>query len=347
MTLLVGLIGLGFGEQVLHKALLRTRGIRPVMVAASSSEKARAASGRMNIPKWTGRWQKLVDDPSVQAVVMALPPALQCSVARRALQLGKPVFCEKPLAPTEREAASLAAQARRSGAVCAVDFEFPELPLWCRAKTLLRAGRVGRLRSVAVRWRVQTYAVKMDMKSWKTEVRAGGGALQNFASHTFHYLEWFAGPIVRLNCRLSRAAGLKRIQGETAAELWAETRDGVPLNVQIVTHACGIAEHEIVFQGSKGALVLRNEGRDYAAGFRLFWRSADLAETELSAGSSRQRSKNEDGRIAPVASLMLRWAKAVRGGKSCAPGFEEGLRVQRLIAKARQSHQTGRRVNCG
>src|SRR5437764_1175186 len=61
---------------------------------ARTAELARAA----NVPRGVGDWRALVDDPAVAAVAIAVPPDLQPAVAQRALDRGKPVFVEKPLA---------------------------------------------------------------------------------------------------------------------------------------------------------------------------------------------------------------------------------------------------------
>jgi predicted dehydrogenase len=73
-----------------------------------------------------------------------VPPDLQPEVARHALELGKPVFVEKPLAADLTAARGMVEAARRSGQPTIIDFNFPELPSWRRAKEILDSGAVGR-----------------------------------------------------------------------------------------------------------------------------------------------------------------------------------------------------------
>ena len=61
---------------------------------------------------------------------------------------------------------------RRSGSPSAMDFNYPELPSWQRAKELL--GTIGRLRHVVVTWNVENLATRLRIESWKTR-SAGGG----------------------------------------------------------------------------------------------------------------------------------------------------------------------------
>lgn len=349
MTIEIGLVGLGFGEKVLLPALRRVRGVRVAGIASAHPEKTRAAARRLGIPWAAQDWRELVDDPRISAIALAVPPSVQYAVARRAISLGKPVFCEKPLAVNRLRAEELARLAARKRIATAVDFEFPELDAWRRAKELLQIGSIGTLREMQVTWNVETYAVKHDLASWKTEPRSGGGALNNFVSHSFHYIEHFLGPVRRLSCRQVRARGLKRIQGETGASLWLETRQGVLITAAVATHAPGEPEHRIVFIGNRGKLTLENRGRDYAANFGLTWEDGKKVTCLRvdSSGKNGGHRKLEDGRIEPVSRVIRRWAEAVRQKQICRPGFAEGARAQRLIEAARSSDRLGRPVFCG
>src|SRR3989442_11290232 len=83
-----------------------------------------------------------------------------------------------------------------------VDFNFPELPSWRRAKALLDDGAIGRLRNVVVTWNFANRATRLRLDSWKTRGDGGGGLLGNFVSHCFYNLEWLCGPISGLTARL-------------------------------------------------------------------------------------------------------------------------------------------------
>ncbi len=64
-------------------------------------------------------------------------------------------------------------------------------------------GAIGALRHVTVHWHVESRALQLRMRNWKTVGDDGGGVLGNFISHCFHYLEWFCGPIAGLGARIS------------------------------------------------------------------------------------------------------------------------------------------------
>ena len=197
----VGIVGCNYGRTVLLPAFRTDPRCDVVALAGTDATRTAQLAREANVARGTGDWAALVEDRAVDAVAVAVPPGLQPEVARRALDLGKPVFVEKPLAADLAGAQAMLDSALRSRRPTMIDFNFPELPAWRRAKAMLDAGAVGRLRHVVVTWNVENQATRLRLKSWKTNGAGGGGLLGNFVSHCFHYLEWFCGPISGLGGR--------------------------------------------------------------------------------------------------------------------------------------------------
>src|SRR5437660_7619104 len=122
-----------------------------------------------------------------------------------------------------------------------VDFEFPEIPLWQKAKMILDEGGVGRLRHMAVNWNIEVYAIKMGLSSWKTRLSEGGGTLFSFVSHVFHYLEWILGPMRQLSCNLFSRTGLEGGNSRGIRDIFVtvalQSEKGVPVSVVVSTAA--------------------------------------------------------------------------------------------------------------
>src|SRR5262249_13230180 len=194
----VGIVGCNYGRTVLVPAFRSEARCEVVALAGTDAARTAELARAANVARGFGDWRALVDDRAVDAVAMAVPPDLQPEVAHRALDLGKPVFAEKPLAADLAGAQAMLASARRRGRPTIVDFNFPELASWQRAKTMLDGGAVGRLRHVVVTWNVENQATRARLNSWKTQGDGAHGLLGNFACHSFHYLEWFCGPICGL-----------------------------------------------------------------------------------------------------------------------------------------------------
>ena len=173
-------------------------------------ERARAAADRLGVEKAYGDWREMVSSEEVDAISIATSPAIQTPIAIAALGQRKAVFCEKPLAASEQDARAMCAAAAEAGVANMVDFEFPEIEEWKRAKALIDSGGIGSLRQITVHWNVETWANRKRLDSWKTRTEDGGGTLGNFVSHVFYYLEWLAGPIADLSARLFRTPGDER-----------------------------------------------------------------------------------------------------------------------------------------
>ena len=185
----VGIVGCNYGRTVLLPAFRADRRCEVVALAGTDAARTAELARAANVARGFGDWRALVDDRTVAAVAVAVPPDLQPAIARRALDLGKPVFVEKPLAADLAGAQAMLAAARESGQPTMIDFNFPELASWRRAKAILDGGGVGRLRHVVVTWNVENQATRLRLESWKTRSDGGGGLLGNFVCHCFHYLE--------------------------------------------------------------------------------------------------------------------------------------------------------------
>lgn len=316
----VGIIGAGFGRRVLKPAFER--------------------AGAEVVATATRDWRRIVEDPAVEAVAIAVPPAAQPAIALAALQKRKAVFAEKPLATTVVWAQRLLRAAR--GVTTAVDFELSEIPVWAQAESLLRAGKIGRLRHVSLTWHLETPANRDHVSCWKTRSRDGGGVLFAFASHSFNYLERFCGPLRSIRARMTGARDLPGPQ-DTLLNFFAEGQNGVVIEGSVCSHAFGVFNHRLVFYGEQGTLLLENRTPDHAKGFVL-WLATRADGSFKAVRSPRSKSVAEDGRIEPVSRLALRFLSACRSRRRVVPGFEEGMRVQRLLEACRRSNRSGRAV---
>src|SRR5579859_1333404 len=120
----VGIIGIGFGQQVHLPAFRANPYCEVVAICASSQERAAAVAARHQISAAYGSWQKLIESPDIDVVSIATPPQLQAIILRACLDNGKPAFCEKPLAGNAEQARILAQSAQGKQIPCMVDLEF-------------------------------------------------------------------------------------------------------------------------------------------------------------------------------------------------------------------------------
>lgn len=326
-TVTVGIIGAGFGKAVHVPAFRADRRCVVAAIAASNEDNARRAARELGIERSSGDWRTIVDDPSISAIAIALPPTLQVQVAARAIEKGKHVFLEKPLATNAAEAEALLAAANKAGVVHTIDFEFPEIPAWRKAREMLP--EIGALRNVHVQWHFETYTIRTRADSWKLKPSEGGGTLNHFVSHVFYNLEWLFGPIERLGARLADSGGIP----EVVVDAMLKLTSGVPASISVSSNAIAGPGHIVQMFGERGSLTLHNPGPRYFAGFEL---STGTRETRIAIPVEPL----EQDRIDVVARIAHRFVDAILNGGSVEPNLRHGVRVQRLLDAARQSDRS-------
>ena len=343
----IGVIGIGFGQQVHVPAFRADPRVEVVAICARRQDRAEAVARRLGIPEAYGDWRTMLAKPGLDAVTLAVPPVLQTEMAVAALQAGKAVFCEKPMAASLEGAIAMTRAARETGLANLVDYEFPEIPEWAAAATILSRGQLGKLRHVGISWNVETYAVRQGLESWKTSRAWGGGVLYGFASHVFYYLEALAGRINKLCARLHEAGENSAPGRDSLAFLWLELEAGTPVSVVVSSQSFLGSGHRVEFYGEQGSLILENPTPDYAKGFKLWHgdrHSGSINQVDCTGADDFWAG---DGRVAVVARLAAKFVDWLATGKPCRPAFGEGLRVQQLLDAALRSHLSGAWVEVG
>jgi predicted dehydrogenase len=339
----LGIVGCNFGYAVQLPAFRSDPRCEVIALAGSDAVRTTGLARAANVPKAYGDWRALVEDDAVQAVAIATMPALQAQIAVAALELGKPVFAEKPMAATLGEAHAMLRQARLRHVPAMIDFNFHQIMSWQHAKVKLDEGAIGALRHVAVYWHVENRAIQTRMLNWKTLSDQGGGVLGNFVSHCFHYLEWFCTPIARLTARLSGLTGDNDLQTTVAIAMELETGQLASLSASCASYLG--SGHRIEFYGEEGTLVLHNRDADYMRGFNLFYAKRPSARLARIPIDDPVDAQYPDGRIAPVARLAKRFLDAIESGAPAQPGFAAGYRVQQLIDAVQLSHRQGAAID--
>jgi predicted dehydrogenase len=148
---------LGFGilgtaaiaRESMIPAMQESRYCEVVAVASRNAGKARTTAETFGIIKYYDHYEALLTDPEVEAVYIPLPNHLHASWTTKALQAGKHVLCEKPLTPSLNETLRLLEEIREYPDKKVMEgFMYRFHPQWQRAKTMVREGQIGALRSV-------------------------------------------------------------------------------------------------------------------------------------------------------------------------------------------------------
>jgi predicted dehydrogenase len=121
-----------------------------VVVAVAARDPARAGgfAAKHGILRVHSTYDALIEDPEIDAVYVPLPNSLHCEWTIRALEAGKHVLCEKPMASNAAEAERMAAAAQRTGRVLVEAFHWRYHPLAERMKAVVDSGELGAIRHI-------------------------------------------------------------------------------------------------------------------------------------------------------------------------------------------------------
>lgn len=336
----LGIVGCNYGLAVQLPAFRLDSRCRVVALAGSDYERTAELAREAGIPKAFGEWSQLIEHDAIDAIAIATPPRLQAAIAIAGLQRRKALFIEKPLAADLTTAATVLRSA--TALITMMDFNFTEIMAWRKAKAMLDAGAIGRLRHVTVTWNLENTSTRHRIKNWKTDGKEGGGALGNFVSHSMHYLEWFCGPINGLTARLS---GLPEDPFfETTVTLSLGFQSGASGSYAMSCASFLGSGHRLEFYGEDGMLVLANPTNDYMRGFSISHarRPATVPTFAEVETDPVDRQFPTESRIAPVSRLAKRFLDAIEQGEQSFPNVLDGYRVQMLLDAARRSHVAGR-----
>ncbi|MFL0335104.1 Gfo/Idh/MocA family protein [Stenotrophomonas maltophilia] len=189
----VAIVGTGMIGAVHHRAaLLAGAGIRGV--AASSPQRARETAQAWNVLHAYRDIEDVIADPQVQVVHICTPNHLHRAMAQAALEAGKHVICEKPLATTLEDAQSLAALAASSGLVATVPFVYRYHPVVREARARIAQGDLGPLHLIHGSY-LQDWLLDPASNNWRVDPALGGESrvFADIGSHWCDLVEWVSG----------------------------------------------------------------------------------------------------------------------------------------------------------
>ncbi|MGA2556461.1 MAG: Gfo/Idh/MocA family oxidoreductase [Verrucomicrobiota bacterium] len=329
--------GSGFGLYGVLPAFQRIAECEVAGIFGERSERLLNYCGRTGVAFFSD-WRAMLEECRPEAIAVAVIPRHQQEILACAIERGISVFAEKPLAMDAGQARELLERARAKRVAHVMDFLFPEIPEWGRARELLEGGAIGRVRNCKMKWRFLSHDIRNRMEGWKTRPEEGGGALSFYFSHVFYNLEFLLGRMRRLRCGLVYQPETPGA-GETGVRLEAEFASGCAGEVIFDCAFGGGHEHAWEFQGEAGWLALEKTSASFTRGFELR-RRPKSGPTERVAVKPLECDASLDERVALVQSLGERFLRWQRAGVPARPDFSDGLRVQRLIELARASFQS-------
>jgi len=237
----VAVIGAGFIGPV-HVEALRRLGIPVAGILGVDAAESRSAKEKLNLPKAYESYQEILNDRAVQSVHLAVPNRLHYELAKRALEAGKHVMCEKPLAMNSRESAELVALARKSGHAAGVNYNIRYYPLCLEAADIRRQGELGEVYSVCGSY-VQDWLFYPTDYNWRVLAEEGGElrAIADIGTHWLDLMHAITGLEVESLCADLKTVHpeRRRPKGEVQTFKGKEERALQTEPVRITTEDCG------------------------------------------------------------------------------------------------------------
>ncbi|HUP04892.1 MAG TPA: Gfo/Idh/MocA family oxidoreductase [Bryobacteraceae bacterium] len=158
-------------------------------IASRELGKAREAAQELGIPKAYGSYAELLADPEIDAIYNPLPNHLHVPWSIKAAEAGKHVLCEKPIALSAAECAKLIAVRDRTGVKMAEAFMVATQPRWLKLREMIRAGRLGKLRSMVAHY---SY-FNTDPANVRNVLEWGGGGVMDIGCYPIFFSRWIFG----------------------------------------------------------------------------------------------------------------------------------------------------------
>ena len=251
----VGFVGGGFMADV-HSRAARAARATLIGVASSGAVSAQRASAKLGLPIAFSSIDDLLADDSIDIVHICTPNSTHSGYALAAIEAGKHVICEKPLATSSRDAAALAERANVAGVTATVPFVYRYHPMVREARARVARGDIGTLLTIQGGY-LQDWLLTETDDDWRVDVALGGPsrAFADIGSHLCDLVEFVTSD------RITRLAATKRtIFNERATNRDIATEDAVALVVETASGAIGTLLVSQVAPGRKNRLAIEISG---------------------------------------------------------------------------------------
>ncbi|MDX8349382.1 Gfo/Idh/MocA family oxidoreductase [Cognatiyoonia sp. IB215446] len=307
--------------------------------SAASAEKYRAAYG---FARATDDWQALVNDPHVEAIVIASPQHTHRRVAEEAFALGKPVFCEKPLGQDVADGRAMVAAAE--GHINMVGFNYIRTPASQYAYQLIQSGEIGEITGFRGEHTEDFLADPQTPTSWRT-AGAANGTMGDLAPHPINCALRLMGPIHCLLAEIEtvhpeRPGG--QVTNDDHAHMLVRFESGVLGSIYASRVATGRKmgyAYEIT--GTKGAIRFDGEDQNALHLYKATGPEAQRGFTKVLTGPAHpdyqpfcQGPGHGTGYQDQIIIEARDFLRAIETGENVWPTFRDGLVVNQIIAAA-------------
>ena len=351
----IGVIGTGFARKVQLPAFASCEGARIVSVASGSLVNAENAAREFAADHFTADWRETVSHPDVDLVCITTPPKLHREMVLLAIEQGKHILAEKPMAMDLAEAEEMKAAADGAGILAIIDHELRFQPGRQKAWRMLREGMIGKVRHAKYNFRAPHRGDPSIAWNWWSDAEQGGGALGAINSHVIDSFNWLLGTeISSVFCQLQTHVkerpfdgGMREVTTDDEANMILRFTDD-----EVTEDATGLVSVSMAEQpeyvnrieifGTDGAIRIDHRGELFIA------KNRETAWTSIEVDLGRDVPGGPDtGFSRGFMALAPQIIETLKNGKTSiehAATFDDGVKVQKVLDAARESDSTGKAV---
>ena len=354
----IGIVGGGYMGKA-HSVAMSAVGavfdtrLRPKleMIAASSPQSARKFRDQFGFSRAAHDWRELVRDKVVEAVIIASPQDTHREIAEAALALGKPVFCEKPLADTLEDSRAMVEAAEAAGVVNMVGFNYIRTPASQFVRQLLGEGAIGDVTWFRGEHTEDFLADPHAAFNWRCEGMANGN-MGDLAPHPINAALALMGPIAEVMAEVetvhrSRPGG--EVSNDDHAQIMCRFASGVKGHIYSSRIATGRKMgYAYEIHGTKGAIRFDQEDQNAVWLYKTEEPEATRGFTRILTGPAHPDYKSfclgpghgtgyQDQIIIEARDFL----EAIESGQSRWPTFRDGLSVAEVVEAALISARNG------
>lgn len=350
----IGIIGAGFARTTQIPAFQACEGARITAIASAHREHATEVAREFGIEHVTNDWRELVARDDVDLVSIVTPVVTHCEMTLAALDQGKAVLCEKPMAMNAEEALRMTERAHEAEVLALIDHELRFLRGRMIMREMLRNDEIGLVRHARLTFRSDSRADPERPWNWWSDAAQGGGALGAIGSHVIDGFRWLLdSDVSQVFCNLATHIS-ERVETEGAAPRQVTSDDEANIILKFaesdLTRATtgtasmsmvesGRAEHRLEIFGSRGALMTEEGGELWHSNVGDGeWKRIETDRGDLAPGM------REGGWSRGFTAFSREIVNALREGRATVDGaatFEDGYRTQLVLDAARRSHERG------
>jgi predicted dehydrogenase len=314
-----GIIGYGYTGQQHARGLRSISGTRLAAIAENDASRTAGVNAKAYLD-----YRDLLQDTSIQAVTVCLPHFLHEQVTTDALNAGKHVLVEKPLAISAEAGERLCRLAERLSRVLMVEMTHRFMPPVAEARQIVQAGRLGKILAVTETL-FENVGLFGFLPTWMfSKEKAGGGVGLTSGIHLLNHVAWITGrPLSLQAARFGHSQGLGDI--EDTAVFFLTSDDGIPVQLTLGWRSEGKSlEGSLCCHGTQGTLQI-----DCWGGWKI----------ETGNGCEQRSCFDEGTSIAERAlvgmtSALKEFVAAIQESRRPDPSPDESLVSQRLIEQA-------------